>query len=383
MESTYSYIVKIIRYVLCGQAFELGADTDFQRIYECSKRHGIENIVYVGLKDLNAPVPCEIMAKLEEEYQKAIMTEAVQAIELENLSSQFDEAGIDHIPLKGSVIKYLYPMPDFRKSGDIDILIKPADEKTAMDIIAGDGYSLIEDGDAHDIHISCFKPPMMLIEIHRALVRNKNRAYGFCSGVWENVSLCEGTKHRYKMSDEFLYVYLLAHLSKHISTGGAGIRLIADMYFANNKLDLDSDKLNLFLEKAQLTDINKMVLKLTARWFDGVYENDASTDILENLVLTGGSFGNTETKKIIDGNISKRKRISRFFKMIFPSKTSLLGKYPVLKRHGFLLPLVWIHRAFILLLFKRNSVMADIKENFDVQDIDNEYSELFKAVCDQ
>lgn len=382
MENVYSCVINAVRYAVCGQAFET-KDVDFDAVFECGRRHGVENMIYVALKENELDVPGHIMSKFEQEYQKAIMSEAVQAIELENLSLRFEAAGIDHIPLKGSVIKYLYPMPDYRKSGDIDILIKPTDEKKAVDILVSAGYKIIDGGDAHDIHISYFKPPMMLVELHRALIRKKNRAYDFCSRVWENVSLDEGTQHRYSLSDEFLYVYLIAHLAKHLYSGGAGIRLISDMFLAYSKLDMDSDKLFEFLEKAQLADINKMVLKLTDRWFKGTEVNDKNIDLLENIVLTGGSFGNTETKKIIDGNISQKARIGRFFKMIFPPKSALLGKYRVLKKYSFLLPVIWVYRAFKLLLFKMESVMTDIKANFDTQEKNDNYSEILKAVCDK
>ena len=382
MDNIYSCIIKAVRYAVCGQSFKPG-DIDFDAVFECAKRHGVENMIYVALRDLNITVPVPVMSKFEQEYQKAIMSEAVQAIELESLSMQMDASEIDHIPLKGSVIKYLYPMPDLRKSSDIDILIKPQSEKKAIDILVSNGYSLIEDGDTHDIHITYYRPPMLLLELHRALIRSKNRAYAFCESVWENVSLCENTQHRYEMSNEFMYVYLMAHLAKHLYSGGGGIRLITDIYLAHSKLVMDSHKLNTFLKKAQLTDINEMVLKLADRWFKGTETDDKNIDLLENIVLTGGSFGNTDTKKIIDGNVSEKTKFRRFFKMIFPPRFALVGKYPVLKKYGFLLPVVWIYRAFSLFVFKRNSVMTDIKATFDIQDKDDTYSELLKAVCDK
>ncbi len=383
MEQIHQYTIKLIRYVLNGDIPQLPEGIDFEAIFAFSKSHGIENMVYVGLKDCKVPVPEPVMSKFRQEYEKAIMSEAVQAIELENLSLQFEESGIDHIPLKGSVIKYMYPMPDYRKSGDIDILIKPCDEAKAVDVLAANAYKLADAGDAHDIHISYCKPPMLLIELHRALVRSKNRAYDFCNSVWENAIQCENSKHRYEMPDEFMYVYLVAHLAKHLYSGGGGIRLITDIYLANSKLNFDGDKLDMFLKKAQLTDINEMVLKLADRWFNGSENADMNIDLLENIVLTGGSFGSTDTKKLIDSNISYKTKLNKFIHMIFPSERALLDKYPVLKKYPVLLPLIWVYRWFKLLLFKRKSVISDIKDNFDTEEKDAKYNEILNAVCDK
>ena len=165
MGQIHKYIIELIRYVLNGDMPILPENIDFENLFLFSKSHGVENMVYVGLKGCNIPVPEPVMSKLEQEYQKAIMSEAVQAIELESLSMQMDASEIDHIPLKGSVIKYLYPMPDYRKSGDIDILIKRCDEKKATDILVANGYKLADDGDAHDIHISYFKSRCIIMHL--------------------------------------------------------------------------------------------------------------------------------------------------------------------------------------------------------------------------
>ena len=74
-------------------------------------------------------MPEKIDALFAEDYDANIMLEATQALELENLAEEFEKAEIDYMPMKGSVVKYLYAMPDYRKSGDIDILIRPEDKK--------------------------------------------------------------------------------------------------------------------------------------------------------------------------------------------------------------------------------------------------------------
>ena len=49
--------------------------------------------------------------------------------ELNNVCDVFTKEKLVHIPLKGSIIKNMYPSTDMRSMSDMDILIKREDEK--------------------------------------------------------------------------------------------------------------------------------------------------------------------------------------------------------------------------------------------------------------
>ncbi|MGN0161970.1 MAG: nucleotidyltransferase family protein, partial [Candidatus Ornithomonoglobus sp.] len=117
MEQIYDYTIKLIRYVLNGDVPELPENVDFEKLFAFGRSHGVENMLYVGLRDLKINVPTEIMKQFRTAYEIQIMVEATQALEYECLCEIFEEADIDFLPLKGIVIRNLYPMPDYRKSG--------------------------------------------------------------------------------------------------------------------------------------------------------------------------------------------------------------------------------------------------------------------------
>lgn len=364
MNNVYTYTIKIIRYVLKGDVPKLPENIDFEALFEFSKSHGVENMIYVGLRDLKIEVPELTMQKFKEAYEMAIMVEAMQAIELEQISNAFEEAGIDHVPLKGSVIKYLYPDPSYRKSGDIDILIKPEDCVKSAEILANLGFEVEENFKMKTVHYECVKKSFVKVEMHWRLVGKSNRAYKFCSQIWKNVSIEARMRHRFLINNEFLYVYLMAHLSKHLFDGGAGIRLISDIWVIRNICNFDIGLIDKFLKKANLIEIHRMVLCLIDRWFGDKCDVDADINMLENIIITGGSFGTYETYRLMKNNDKIGNKIFRFIRMVFPNARLLSGRYPILNGKTYLLPVIWIHRIFCLVFLERKKVAKKVKDNF-------------------
>ena len=60
--------------------------------------------------------------------------------EREQVFKEMDAAGIWHLPLKGSVLKSLYPKPWMRQMSDNDILFDPEYQSEVKDIMVKRGY---------------------------------------------------------------------------------------------------------------------------------------------------------------------------------------------------------------------------------------------------
>ena len=380
MKAIYDYSVDLIGYVLTGKKPHIPSDIDYKALLEFSEDHGISNMIYAALSELNVDVPPEIMSLFEEDYEMQVVLEANQAYELDSLGEELEKAGIDYMPLKGSVVKDIYPMPDYRHSGDIDILVHEKDIDRLRPIMDSLGYVPEDEYEGHDIHIVYNKPPMIKVEVHRQLVKNSNRAYDFCQRVWERSKVKEGTAHCYCMNNECLYTYMMAHLAKHLYSGGAGIRLVTDIWVMRRKLTFDSELLHQYLEEAKLADIDEMMVGLVSHMYDGKDITDSRTQILENIVFTGGSFGSAETKQLISGNDSYLNKVTEFFKMVFPSVRALSGKYSVLRKRPYLYPIVWFSRLFSLATEKRQGTIDKMKSNFYTNRTGEEIADILAAV---
>lgn len=380
MEQIYEYTIKLLRYVLNGDVPQLNQDIDFEDLYGFSQKHGIENIMYVGLRDLEVNVPGETMLKFEEAYKGAIVLEAMQAIELETISDAFEKAGIDHIPLKGSVVKYLYPDPSYRKSGDIDILVRNVPKEIVNEIMFGFEYQTDEDFEHYEVHYGYEKPPFYEVEIHVQLLKSSNRAYKFCSNVWEYTKLKNGSNHCYEMTNEFLYIHLLAHLCNHLYMGGAGIKILMDFYVVRNELSLDENTLDKYLKKTKLADINEMVIKLMDKWFGNSYVEDENIELLEKVVFENGSFGTKEQKEKFRVNDSFAGRLQVLFRKIFLRKAILIKRYEALQGKNYPWIIMWLYRVYYALRYRRKNIKRRVEETFSDKHYEEGMENIIKAI---
>lgn len=382
MENIYKYTIKLIRFVLNGDKPDLPENIDYEQLFLLSRSHGIENMVYIGLRDSKTDVPQNIMQKFKRAYEMSIILEANQAFELDALTEAFEENGIDNIPLKGSVIKYLYPMPDLRKSGDIDILINPDKENEIEAIMTELGYQRDPFFDKYEIHCAYNKPPFVEVEIHRKLMRQNHRSYKFCSQAWKYATLKEGYKHQYEFGDEYLYMHLMAHLAHHLYRGGVGIKHITDFYVILKNKNLDKALLEKYLKKAKLTELNEIAIGLAQKWFCKSYTPSPDIDALEKIIFTSGSFGNEENKNIIRNSDTDANKLRLLIKQIFPPARELKTRYKVLEKKPYLIVLMWFYRFYDILFHKRNTILKKVGDTFDSSNKSEDLTRLIGAIRD-
>lgn len=374
MEQIYSYTIKLIRYVLNGDISELPEEIDFEQLFAFGKSHGVENLLYVGLRDLKINVPVDIMKKFQTAYEMQIMVEATQALELEVLTDLFEENKIDNLPLKGSVIRYLYPMPDYRKSGDIDILIHPEDEEKVHDLMLESGYELIE-RDTVELHLEYRKPPYLMVEIHLRLVETDNRAYTFFSNIWDMAAPVQGLNYRYEMDKECFYAFIIAHLCKHIHNFGAGIKFIPDIWLLLKSYEYDEKKLGSILKAANIDKFEKWARQLANMWMGGVKTDDPTVHALAKFIVESGSFGSIDMNKKIRASVATDNIISRLkykikwlFKGTFLPYNAMRHQYPYIGKYKFLYPVTWIMRIFRMLTKEKRTISSMVRAASGVND---------------
>ncbi|MBQ3413161.1 MAG: nucleotidyltransferase family protein [Oscillospiraceae bacterium] len=144
------------------------------------------------------------------------------------------------MPLKGSVLKDLYPIYGMRQMSDNDILIDSFREAEVKKVMEDLGFEAVSYGKGnHDVY---HKQPVSNIEIHTSLfVPSHNKAiYEYYRSVEEKLMPKEGFER--KFSDEDFYIYMIAHEYKHYTNSGTGIRSLLDVYVFLRKHEDDLDK---------------------------------------------------------------------------------------------------------------------------------------------
>ena len=124
-------------------------------LFKVSKKHDVAHLVCyalekIGLEHENSDT---WQAFLQEKEQAKLRYEMIQA-DINEIYACFDSNNIDYIPLKGAIIRRLYPEPWMRTSCDIDILVKESDLQMAVDALVRErSYKTDNKKSYHDISL--------------------------------------------------------------------------------------------------------------------------------------------------------------------------------------------------------------------------------------
>ena len=173
--------------------------TDLEGLYNLTSKHGIAPIIAEGLQRNGKLGNNEISQKFKNSKNLACYSYILIDDTLKKLCMIFDEICIPYLPLKGSVIRDLYPEPYLRTSCDIDILIKEEDLTKAIDVLVQKhGY---KNGKKNEYDYSLFSPNNIHIELHFSLTKGNGKVDEVLSTVWDNVYLKSDSGYHYYMTN--------------------------------------------------------------------------------------------------------------------------------------------------------------------------------------
>jgi len=318
-------------------------------------------------------------AQLQKNMFEAIYRAEQRERDFRNVCEALSRAQIPFIPLKGAVLKQYYPEVWMRTSCDIDVLVKNEDlARASACLVQVLGYTEKERG-PHDL--SLFTPEGNHVELHFDLIveGRANNAREILQSVWDHAHPEGGDGYAFLLSDAFFYLYHVAHMAKHIETGGCGIRPFLDLVILDGLEGVDLEARNELLEKANLLKFAHAARKLSRVWF-GDDAADAATMALESFILTGGVYGSTDNKVALQQN-KRGGRMGYLLSRMFLPFDRLKRYYPVLEKHPWLMPFMQIRRWFMLL---RPSVAKMARREMKVnKNLDSKKSAEMKALLEE
>ncbi len=354
------YLVKLLKAALTDSIPLLPeGDFDWESLYDLSVLQKVEAMAYIGLSKVSG-VPDGVIDRFENEYKREIAFEMIRHSEGRKILSSFESAGIDCMPLKGWIIKDMYPMPAMRYMCDIDILFKKEYADEVKSVLENLGYDAVEFGGNPDVYM---KKPILNIEMHKALIQDKTDHF---EKTWDRAVLKENKKHTFSMSLEDYYIYMAAHLRKHFFGSGTGVRSVCDIYvfLRENKGELDDGYIFEKLRESGIYEFDCKVRKLCAMWF----ENGEVTEEIKKLgdkFLYCGAFGTEESNSLntaaaeldsMKGKSFRQKKIRYIIQLMFPPISVMKEEYGFLRRFPLLLPFSWVMRGFRSVFIRKNAV---------------------------
>ena len=354
---------------------ELLPDGELEVIYKLAKSHSVTTLATAALK--SAGLATE---KAIEQSNMAIRKIMLLDAERAAILTELESAGIKYMPLKGVVMKELYPAIGLRQMADNDILFDGEYRQTVRDIMVSRGYDITAYGKSnHDVYM---KSPVYNYEMHVSLFNSylSSNFDNYFTDAFDRAVKLPGTSFGYAMTDEYYYLYVKAHEYKHFSGGGTGIRSLADTYvYLKSKGNAINGKyIQAELEKLGILDYAQKTADLAMKLFDPdlARQNvisptltEEEIEFLDNFIFYG-TYG-TYSKRI-DNTFSRiekeeGKRVSKLnylFRVIFPPIECYKEVYPFFYKHRIFIPFLVVKRVCAMIFVRPKASLRKLRAVF-------------------
>lgn len=331
-----------------------------------------DEIIYVARTNTLAAVTARALQsagvstpQITEEAARGMWVTSQLEADWQRIRSQLEEAGIWYCPVKGAVVKDLYPSFGMRQMADYDVLFDASRSKDMRAIMEGLGFSCESFGRFH--HDVYHKLPVSNFEMHRSLFAEGHGAElaHYYATVKDRLIKDADNNFGWHMSAEECYVYLLAHEYKHFASGGTGLRSVLDIYVYLRKYEACMNW-DLIREQAGILGIADF--ELQQRTFaQHLFGNAELTPDEENLFIylaTSGTYGTTahsvanKLDKEGNGIFGKLHYLAT---RVFLPMDAVKNGYPFFYRHKVLLPVLVVYRLGKSVSVSRKQVMREIK----------------------
>lgn len=350
-------LARLLRMALTGniERIDIPQSFNWKRLFAIAKNQMIAATLYPAVRAQDCPedVLAEWKARYDQNLRKQILFDAERGAIL----GLMEKNGIKYMPLKGVFIKDCYLRVGMREFADNDILYDERFADKLREIMSERGYQTESFGGVHDTYL---KEPVYNFEMHRRLFGNEMKKH--FSDVWSRAVKDVGNEFGYHLTDEDLYLHVLAHFHKHYSGGGAGLRSFADVWLLRKKRfagGYDGEYVTKKVEECGLREFEDFVLRTA----DALFEGDVSeiSDETVAYLLDSGAYG-LSTHQIENG-LQKNGKIKYLAKRLFLPYSTMKVAYPVLRYLPILLPVFWVTRVVSAFLFKskRQRMMHEMK----------------------
>lgn len=348
---------------------------NWMELFKTANIHHVLPMIYEAV--YGCPSARTLEPQLSMSYKRMtirdVMMQTMKTGEFLQLYQRLQKAGVKPLVVKGIVCRCLYPNPDYRMSGDEDILIAKEQFEACHKAMLEYGMQLSDpEKDIQTAYEIPYGKPgsPIYIELHKNLFPPESEAYGDLNRFFEevhsrSVKLSVEGKDVYTMEPSDHLFYLICHAFKHFLHSDFGIRQVCDItLFANvygEKIDWmkvlrQCRKIHADLFAAALFQIGEKYLTFDpeAACYPKVWrsiridERMMLDDLMDAGIYGDGTMSRKHSSNITLNAVSAQKQGKRsgnhVFKTVFPPLQQMEARYPYLKEKPYLLPAAWISR---------------------------------------
>ncbi len=316
---------------------EIKSGENLDRIYEAAEKHMLTAAVGMALESAGIR-----NGRFEQAVARAQRKNALMDADRIKVLDAMEAAGIWYMPLKGSILKDMYPRYGMREMADVDILFDEDRAEDVKAIMTKMGFVTKKYGlGVHDVY---YKDPVSNFEMHRQLINpipdeRNERLNSYYTNVKTKLQKEEGNRFGYCFTAEDFYLYLITHEYKHYISKGTGLRSLLDVYvyLGKKQEEMDWSYIRQETEKMGISGFEQTNRSLALHVFSGEKLTTAEQEMLDHI-LNAGTYGSTAS--LIENQIRNKGRMKYFLMLIRNAKRDADRAYPVIKKLPVLSPLL-------------------------------------------
>ncbi len=248
-------------------------EPDWEKLLEISENHALTSVVS-GLTE-KYQFPENVEKKFTETGRRIALQNYHMLFLAKYLLHILEDAGIEAALLKGIGTAIRYPIPELRKSGDIDLILFDSSKLPMADkLLREHGMRKKSHQDANH-HIAYFSEDLIELELHTMLTEpfDNQKMNDYLEKLLPKLK--DHVKYEDVMGislpvlgDAYHVYYLLLHMLQHFLRSGFGIRLLCDWtVFWNGTIDAEEVKTYLrLIRESRIGGFASMITSLCIRY---------------------------------------------------------------------------------------------------------------------
>ncbi|MFA9466310.1 MAG: nucleotidyltransferase family protein [Velocimicrobium sp.] len=347
---------------------------DLTVLYRMAKYHSLTAMIFMALESTDILLRCkdvQLVKTWKDAKEKAIRKNLMLDVERNEILSFMEREGIWYLPLKGILLKEMYPKLGMRQMADNDILYDEQYQKELLTFMTKRGYKASQIGKGnHDVYT---KVPVYNYELHTALYGSAfDKSWEeYYRNVKQRMLKDRDNGFGYHFKAEDFYTYLMTHAYKHYSGSGIGLRSLVDtyVYLQQKEAKFNWHYVSVELEELRITEFERESRQLCKKLFS---QKRYSLTQMESEALTYylgcGTYGTMKN------NIEKKLRkcqpdekavtivtkLKYYFGRLIPDMQHYKNYAPIVYQHKMLIPFYLIFRLIRGAIRKRKLIINEI-----------------------
>ena len=294
------------------------------------------------------------------------------------------ENHIDCYLLKGLSLADCYPVPEYRKLGDLDLyLAEPEMLSQAQTVLESSRYILQDELSDHHVTYYYTFPKTgrrFILELHYRIVGQYqySRTNELVDLVYSPAQLKKSSQmiHGYSYTvlppTEYVF-YMIHHMLKHYLYSGFGIRLLCDFtfYLKHHESEIDFDQIHTWCRESRISHLYEIILE-SCRMYLGLpnsidsqihYDTSDCQDFITQI-LKDGDMGTDVSQTLVGSSSYQKVNLFTYFR---EGHVQMKVRFPKASRFPVLWPVLWVITfvCFIRNTYKvRNTTFLQTLRNF-------------------